>query len=142
MVSKQDATVASGGVPATDGTHTEYFYSTSLIINNLFTSSDVTLLSLRYNDTTISDILQLSFSSNLSFERKWRISPRLVIENRDNSSGTSRTSVKPRLLVNYRASRNWKFELDTGYEDSQTDGSVTTQSENAFYISLGYIYEF
>ena len=137
-----DGTTESGGVAATEGTDTEIYYNINLIINNLFTDSDVSILGLRYNDATTADITQLSISSNISYDRKWRISPRLIIDYRDNVNGTSRTTLKPRLLVNYRASRAWKYELDLGFEDTESEGALATQSENAFYISLGYIYDF
>jgi tetratricopeptide (TPR) repeat protein len=141
-VSKIGSTVASGGVDATAGTDVETFYNTTLVINNFFTDSDITIFGIRYLDATQSNITQLNFSSNFRISKTWRVNPRLIIDNRDNDSGSTRTTYKPRLIINYRPSRNIKYELDMGYEDSQTQATAGTTTENNFYIFMGYIYNF
>jgi hypothetical protein len=135
-------TVASGGVEATQGTGTESFYNTNLVINNFFTDNDITIFGARYSDTSTSNVIQLNFSSNFTFSREWRVNPRLIVDKRDNDNGTSRTTFKPRLILNYRPSRALKYELDMGYEDAETEATAGTTSESNFYIFFGYIYDF
>lgn len=139
--SSLDGTVASGGVAATQGTGTESFYNVGLVINNFFTDNDITIFGARYSDASTSDVIQLNFSSNFNLNRKWRVNPRLVLDSRDNASGSSRTTIKPRILVHYRPSRTFKYEFDMGYEDAETEGTFTT-SETSLYVFFGYIYDF
>lgn len=140
--SSLDSTVASGGVDAIQGTGTESFYNTSLVINNFFTDNDITIFGARYIDASTSDVIQLNFSSNFNLSRKWRVNPRMIIDSRDNTNGSTRTTFKPRVIVNYRPSRSLKYELDLGYEDAETEGTTTTTTETNFYVFLGYIYDF
>jgi len=139
--SSLSSTIASGGVAATQKTGTESFYNAGLVINNFFTDNDITIFGARYNDASTSNTIQLNFSSNLNLDKKWRVNPRLVLDSRDNANGTSRTTIKPRILVHYRPSRTFKYEFEMGYEDVETQGTFTT-SENSLYVFFGYIYDF
>jgi hypothetical protein len=141
-VSELGDTVASGGVEATQGTGVEYFYNTTLVINNFFSSNDTTIFGARYSDTSTSSVVQFNFSGNFNLSRKWRINPRMIIDTRDNDTGSTRTTYKPRLILNYRPSRALKYELDMGYEDAETEATTGTTTESTFYIYLGYIYDF
>lgn len=136
------STVASGGVDALQGTGTESFYNTSLVINNFFTSNDITIFGARYIDAATADVIQLNFSGNFNISKKWRVNPRFIADFRDNASGSSRTSYKPRVIANYRPSRSLKYELDIGYEDAETEGMIATTTESSLYIFIGYIYDF
>jgi len=136
------STVASGGVDALEGTGTESFYNTSLVINNFFTSNDITIFGARYIDASTANVIQLNFSGNFNISKKWRANPRFIADFRDNANGSSRTSFKPRVIVNYRPSRSLKYELDLGYDDAETEGVTVTTSESSLYIFIGYIYDF
>ena len=140
-LSKLDGTIASGGVDAIAGTGIETFYNANLVVSNFFTRNDITIFGARYSDASTSDTIQLNFSANFNLNRKWRVNPRFIFDTRDNSSGSSRTSFKPRVIVNYRPSRALKYELDMGYEDAKTESTITTTETN-FYIFLGYLYDF
>ena len=141
-VSSLEGTIASGGVAATADTGTEYFYNTNLVINNFFTANDITIFGARYSNASTSDIIQLNFSSNFNLSKTWRINPRLIVDSRDNSGGSTRTTYKPRLIVHYRPSRTVKYELDMGYEDAETTSTTGTNTETNLYVFLGYIYDF
>jgi hypothetical protein len=140
--SRLDGTPASASVPASEGTNTETFYHTSLVISQFFSSSDITIFGARYGDATTSKIIQLNFSSNFNLQRKWRINPRLVYDHRNNSNGTSRTTWKPRLILSYRSSRSLKYEMDLGYETAETTSATTSDKENNLYVFIGYLYDF
>lgn len=143
-VSHLDETVASGGVPAALGTGDDMFYNLSLVATNFFTDNDLTIFGIRYSDTDTSSTTQLNFSSNFNLASKWRINPRLVYEYRDNVNSSTRTTWLPRLVMSYRATRNFKLELDTGYRTADTSSTdiTTASSEEDFYLYFGYIYDF
>lgn len=141
-VSDLDSTIASGGVDATQGTGAEMFYGTNLVITNFFTGNDTTIFGLRYSDTATSSITQFNYSTNFNVSKKWRINPRLVVDSRDNNNNSTRATIRPRLIVNYRPSRSIKYELDLGYENAETTSSVATTTESSFYVFFGYIYDF
>lgn len=143
-VSNLGNTVASGGVPPQVGTGDDTFYSTSLVATNFFTDSDVTIFGARYSDADTSNTTQLNFSSSLRFDSKWRVNPRLIYQYREGENSSTSTSLLPRLVVNYRATKALRFELDMGYETTQTDSTLTntTDNEENYYIYFGYIYDF
>lgn len=138
-------TVASGGVPASVATGNDLFYNLSLVATNFFTDNDLTIFGLRYSDTDFYQTTQVNFSSNFNFSRDLRINPRLVYEVRDSTVNSStRTVWLPRLVANYRVTRNFKLELDTGYRTADTTATTTTtaSTEEDFYFYFGYIYDF
>lgn len=141
-VSETDGTVSSGGVEAIAGTGIETLFNTALVINNFFTDNDITIFGARYMDLSTAEIVQLNFSSNFNLSKAWRLNPRLVLDSRDNVNGTSRTTVKPRLIINYRPVRSFKLELDMGYEVAETEGAGNTINDDVFYAYFGYIYDF
>jgi hypothetical protein len=141
-VSETEATASSGGVEAIPATGVEAVYNTTLVINNFFTDNDITIFGARYMDLSTTSIAQLNFSTNFNLSKAWRLNPRLVIDSRDNINGTSRTTLKPRILVNYRPARSFKLELDMGYETAETEGAGTTLNDEIFYAYFGYIYDF
>ncbi len=141
-VAETEGTVGSGSVDPIEGTGVETMYNTTLVINNFFTKNDITIFGARYMDLSTSAITQVNFSSNFNLSREWRVNPRLVIDSRDNTNGTTRTTIKPRLLINYRPIRSFKLELDLGYETAETKGAGITTSDDIFYAYFGYIYDF
>lgn len=143
-VSNLGETVASGGVPPQVGTGNDTFYSATLVATNFFTDSDLTIFGLRYSDADTSSTTQLNFSSNFRLDSQWRVSPRLIYQYRESENSSTRSSLQPRLVVNYRATKALRLELDMGYEAASTDSTLTntTDNEDNYYIYFGYIYDF
>ena len=123
------------------GTGDDTFYSTTLVATNFFTDSDVTIFGARYSDADTSSTTQLNFSSSLRLDSQWRVNPRLIYQYRESENSST---LLPRLVVNYRATKALRFELDMGYETASTDSTLTdtTDNEDNYYIYFGYIYDF
>ena len=67
--SKVDGTEASGGVPATPSTGTDYFFSTQIVGNNLILKRDTGVLGFRYLDTKLSDTYSLIANTRIPVSR-------------------------------------------------------------------------
>jgi len=129
------------GVGATAGTGNETSYSLQFIGNNLLTDNDVSIVSVRISNRSTADTTTYDLNSRIILNKEWRIRPRLRHETQTQNTGTNRTIIKPSIRVDYRIKRNFKFELDTGYDFKRIDGT-TNDKETSFYINLGYIYDF
>lgn len=147
-VSNLGGTPASGGVAATQATGNQYYYNLSLIGMNMLSSRDVTILGLRYNTDISSHTVSTNFSSRLTLNKQWRLNPRLSIAWRSNDDGSKRLTYTPRFIVDYRAARTWRFEMELGYQKAKTSGiqtgtaTTTTSTTENYYIYLGYIHDF
>jgi tetratricopeptide (TPR) repeat protein len=146
-ISDLTGTPGSGGVAATAGTGTQYYYNLSLIGMNMLSKSDVTILGMRYNTDVTSHTIMANFSSRLNLNKKWRVNPRMSIGWRDNDDGSKRITYTPRIITDYRGGRRWRYELELGYQKATTSNiqsvnvSSTSSTEN-YYIYLGYIHDF
>ncbi len=141
-VSSLNSTITSGGVDGTPGTGNEYFFNIALLINGLFTDNDITVAGIRYSDASTSETTSANFSSRFSLNKNWRLNPRLNVDLRSDDNGSERTTYKSRLIINYRSKQNLKYDLELGYENSETTtGSVTSTDKN-YYLYIGYIYDF
>lgn len=146
-ISDISGTPASGGVAATAGTGKQYYYNMSLIGMNMLSKNDVTILGMRYNTDVTSHTIMANFSTRLNPNKKWRINPRMSIAWRSNDDGSKRVTYTPRIVTDYRGGKSWRYELEVGYQKSNTTGiqsnnaSSTSYFEN-YYIYLGYIHDF
>ena len=141
-VSNLSSTPASGGVAATTSTGSEYFYNLSLIANGFFLDNDITIMGLRYSDAATSSTLGMNISTRFKSSKPWRWNPRFSIDSRADDNGTDRLTYKTKLIVNYQPSREWKYEMELGYETSDTSTAAGDTSDETYYIFLGYIHDF
>lgn len=141
-VSNLSGTPASGGVAATNSTGNQYYYNLALVANNFLTSNDVSIMGFRYNSDITSRAASVNFSSRFNASKNWRLNPRMTIELRDNDDGSKRTTYRPRIVIQDRAARNWRFEMEFGYEYAKTKSSFVTSTEKSYYGYLGYVHDF
>jgi len=140
--SKLEGTPASGGVDATEGTDVLYYYNLALVGTNMLSSNDVSIAGLRYNTDVTSHTISANFSTRLNSGKKWRFNPRMSIDWRSNDDGTKRTTYTPRLVLQYRATRTWRFEMEFGYQKTVSDPPTTNFSDQNYYGYFGYIHDF
>jgi hypothetical protein len=106
-----DATVASGGVPATPDTGTDYYFSTQLVGNNLWMKYDTGVLGVRYYDTELSDTISFIANTMFPITRHWRINPRLQFDIRDSNNGDSQQKLRALFRTDYRYLNNVRYFL-------------------------------
>jgi len=140
--SKLEGTPASGGVDATQGTGTLFYYNLALVGTNMVSSNDVSIAGLRYNTDITSHTISANFSTRLNLSKTWRINPRMSIDWRSNDDGSKRTTYTPRLVLQYRAARTWRFEMEFGYQKTVSNPSTTNFSDQNYYGYFGYIHDF
>jgi tetratricopeptide (TPR) repeat protein len=141
-ISNTSGTPASGGVDATDSTGNQYYYNINLIANNFLTNNDLSIMGLRYYTDITSRTTSANFSSRFNLNKNWRLNPRMAIELRDINGGSKRTTYLPRVVIQDRAARNWRFEMEFGYEYSTTSAATGNTTEKSYYGYLGYTHDF
>ena len=82
------------------------------------------------------------FTARLSPNSKWRIYPRLIIDQRDSESGTEKTTYKWLVKLDYRYKRNIRFRTELGYDDAAIQTDISEDNEKTKFIYAGYIYDF
>ena len=141
--SRLSGTNSSGGVDAVPGTGNEYFYNLQLIGSNLVKNGDISVLGLRYSDTSTSNISSLTLDTRYPIQTVWRINPKFRLDYRDNSNNNStQWTAAPSLRIDYRWRKRYRFELEGGGEWSTQDFTDQTQDSSAWFISLGYRADF
>jgi hypothetical protein len=142
-VSNMSGTISTAGVEALKDTGDEYSYSVGLIRNNLFTSSDINIINLRFSQIASSDVLILSLSSQFRLASSWRINPKFRYDTRDYDDGHTSITVRPSIGIKSKVNKSWQFEMELAYEDKDIEAvnNVTTNSTRKF-LYAGYIYTF
>jgi len=141
-VSSLSGTPASGGVGATDSTGNQYYYNVNLVANNFLSSNDITIMGFRYYTDITSRTTSVNFSSRFNVSKDWRLNPRMTIQLRKNGDGLKRTTYLPRIVIQARTARTWRFEMEFGYEYAKTETSIATTTEKDYYGYLGYTHDF
>ena len=140
--SSTDGTIASGGVPATPETGTDYFLSTQLVGNNIWMNRDTAVLGLRYLDTDLSETISLIANSRFPITRNWRINPRLQFDFRKLNDGRSQEKIRALLRTDYRYLNKARFDFEVGYDETTDDGSTQSLGNNNLFVTLGYRWDF
>jgi len=141
-LSKTDATVTSGGVPSIPDTGTEYFIGTQLVGNNLLVDRDTGVLGLRYSSTEPSNTVSLIANSRFPINRDWRINPRLQYDFRNLSGSHSQHKVRAILRTDYTYINRVRFDLEIGYDQTDTDNNGQSSESNNLFFTLGYRWNF
>jgi tetratricopeptide (TPR) repeat protein len=134
----------SGGIEATVGTGTDYFYNLQLIGSNLITTGDITILGLRYADTEDQGITSLTFNMRYPFfNRDLRINPRFRFDYRKNrDDDTNQKIYRPSLRLTYQAKRKLRLEAEIGGEYSDREIVDGSTKDRSYFFSLGYRADF
>ncbi len=142
-VSNFSSTPASGGVEAINGTGNEYTVAGQLIGSNIIKQGDTTIMELRYNNNSTSDLTRFSINSRYPWSRTWRFNPKLAIDQRDRDNGTKTTTIRPSLKTEYKFGKRVKFIGEGGYEWSDSENTATGDTtESSYFVYLGYIADF
>ena len=141
--SQLSGTNASGGVEAIPGTGNEYFYNLQFIGSNLIKTGDISVLGLRYSDTSTSNISSVNMDIRYPVMTVWRINPRMRVDYRDNSNNDSTQWIAaPSLRVDYRWRKRYRFELEGGGEWSSQELATDTEDTSSYFVSIGYRADF
>lgn len=141
-VSSLSSTPASAGVAAVDGTGNEYFYSAQFIGYNVFSANELSRYQIRIDDTKTFERRRLSASSRFKLKnKKWRLRPKVTVENKIHRSGGTTNIIAPSLRVDYKLKKRFKLEVDLSYELAKTDFPISITEKN-YYLSAGFIWDF
>jgi hypothetical protein len=136
------STPASGGVAATPASGTDLSFATQLLGFGLFGHGDVSTLGFQYLNGTNQQTLSLGLSSQFPIGERWRLQPRLRVDQRKFSADNStQLTYLPTLRTELRVKR-FTMELEGGAEIGSRDLGQTTQDTTRYYFSLGYRYDF
>jgi len=141
-VTNMTGTPASGGVDAIPDTGNLYYYNIYLVANNFVSSNDITIMGWRYTTDITSRTASVNFSTRLNRYKNWRLNPRMSVDYRKNNDGSKRISYRPRIVIDYKAIRNWQFEMEFGYEISNNTSSTASSTDKNYYGYLGYTHDF
>ena len=140
--SKVDGTEASGGVPATPSTGTDYFISAQIVGNNLILRRDTGVLGIRYLDTEQSDTWAFIANTRFPINRDWRINPRLQYDIRTSSDGRTQNKLRALLRTDYRYLNKVRFDFEIGFDDTSEDINGQSLGNSNLFFMLGYRWDF
>jgi tetratricopeptide (TPR) repeat protein len=133
-----DATPESGGVAATPESTYNYFSST-LIASSLFKEGDVFMLGLRHSKSESTEVTSLSIDSRFPLGRRWRINPRLRVDQRSIiSDGSDELLYTPGLRIQYRHNRRFRVDLEAGKQFASRDVIGGEIERESYFVNLGY----
>lgn len=138
-----DGTPASGGVPGSPSTGTEYYYSTYLIGYSLLKEGDVSVVSLRYADASTASTVLLTLDNRYPVTEKLRVNPRLRVARREGTDSTFTEWVTaPSMRFFYRLAQHYRVELEAGTEWTTRDSAGTTDKTTGYFLYMGYQADF
>ena len=140
--SKVDGTVASGGVPETPSTGTNYFLSAQIVGNNLILRRDTGVLGLRYLDTRQSNTWSIIANTRIPVSRNWRINPRLQYDIRKISDGRTQNKIRAIVKTDYRYLNKARFDFEIGYDDTSDEINGQSLGSNNLFFTIGYRWDF
>ncbi len=141
------ASPASGGVAALPEQPFDKTLQVQLSGNSLLRSSDMWVVSLRYQNSPTQTIESLGLGARLPIFGDWRIGPRVRIDRRTGAGtgGTldvlSETLVLPTLRIDYQRGNSW-FELEGGAEIGQRTLPADEEKTKRYYFGIGYRFGF
>ena len=120
----------------------DWAISPQLIGNNLFSSQDVTVLSLSYMGSPQYTGQSMYVYSRANFTDKWSIDLSLQYYRQNFESGTTTSRFMPTLRTAYQVRQSISLDVDFGFEVSHTEtGTQITDGSRQFY-SLGFRWDF
>jgi tetratricopeptide (TPR) repeat protein len=140
--SRVSGTNSSGGVEGIPGTGNEYFYNLQFIGSSLIKSGDISVLGLRYSDTSNSNISSVNMDIRYPVMTVWRINPRLRVDYRENNNDSTQWIGAPSLRIDYRWRKRYRFELEGGGEWSSQELATDTEDTSSYFVSVGYRADF
>ena len=136
------STRESGGIAATPSSGTDTAVSTQALGYGLFGRGDVTSLGLQYQTGDSAQMLSLGVGTQLPIGQRWRVGPRLRLDQRKLESDRSTSFVySPALRAEMRG-KHLTFEVEGGAEIGSRDVGTSSEDASRYYFSLGYRYDF
>jgi hypothetical protein len=136
------STRESGGVAATPSSGTDTAVSTQAMGYGLFGRGDVTSLGLQYQTGTSAQMISLGVGTQVPVGERWRVGPRLRLDQRKFESDRSTSLVySPALRAEMRG-KHLTFEVEGGAEIGSRDLGTSSEDASRYYFSLGYRYDF
>ena len=136
------ATPESGGVAATPASGSDTAFSTQLLGYGLLGRGDVNSIGLQFQTGASQDMVSLGLGSQLPIGERWRVGPRLRIDQRQlQTDGSDSLTYTPAVRAEMRSKRV-TIELEGGAELGSRDLGGATEDSTRYYFSLGYRYDF
>ena len=135
-------TEASGGVPATPDTGTDYYLTTQLIGSSLLMKNDTNVFGVRYYKTDPSDTISFIANSRFPITRNWRVNPRLQYDIRQLKDGQSRKLLRALFRTNYRFRSNVRFDFEIGYDTNSGENVSQLLGDSSLFFTLGYRWDY
>jgi len=140
-----DGSDAVAGIPgstpilAIKSAGAEYFLNTQLIISELLTDNDVSIIGARYANTNSATSTSISLNTRIPKGTRWRFNPRLRLDLRHNTQADSRDqALFPTLRVDYRMGRHSQFELLLGGDWTRHTFGGKADASYGYNFSFGY----
>ncbi|MFO1467958.1 MAG: SPOR domain-containing protein [Steroidobacteraceae bacterium] len=137
-MTKTDGTPASGNVPASPASGTDRALQFQIFGTSLWKSSDLHVLSLRYEKSDTGTTESVALSSRLPIFQQWRIGPRLRADRiHYDFDDTTQLTLSPSLRLELLRSRTL-FEFELGSDFGSRNLPLDKQKTHNWYVSLGY----
>lgn len=133
-----EATPDSGGIFGVPASEYDY-YSGSLLMSSLIKEGDVSIVGVRYSNSSTSKVTSFNIDSRYPLGRSWRINARLRVDHRQITSNDSEQwLITPGIRIFYRRSQKFRIELEAGKLFSQQESTVSSQDRESYFINVGY----
>ena len=150
-VSRLDSSVTTPANPpiaeilGQEGSGNEFYYSFQFISNNLFKSDEINTFQVSRIDSKSYKKIRYLVSSSFKYNTKWRFRPKLIYEERKNTSGSVLKRFIPALRIDYKSSKHFKWEFDISAGTSDETSTLLTPvniHQDDMNLSAGFIWDF
>jgi hypothetical protein len=136
MLEAFDETAADGSAGAAPS---EYFYNLKLTGKDLVFTGTRNRLNLSHRITDTSRISSAAIDSNYAINRRWKVSPQVRTDYRDNLLDRSaQWRASPSVKMEYRWRRQYGLDIEAGGEWLTREASHAVTSQSSYFVSLGY----
>ena len=131
---------ASGGVPAFTSSGNQFYLDLQATTKNLIFDKDTSFVGIRFSELNTSSIFSVYANSRIPWKEKITLTPRIRVDIRDNSNGSSQWNLTPSIKIQYQEKFHIVF-AETGMIYFQTDfPDLDTQTTTIYYVYMGYRY--
>jgi tetratricopeptide (TPR) repeat protein len=132
----------TGLLPETPGSGNEWAISPQLIGSNLYSSRDVTVLSLSYISSPLYKGQSFYVYNRGNLTDKWSLDLSLQLYRQNYDTGMLMTRILPTLRTAYQIRQSLSFDMDMGVEMSHTEIGTQTSDGQRQFFSLGFRFDF
>jgi hypothetical protein len=136
VLEASDETLADGSSGAALN---EYFYSLKLTGKDLVFSGTRNRLDLSHRVTDTSRMSSAAIDSNYVINRRWKVSPRVRTDYKDNLlERSAQWRASPSVKMEYRWRRQYGLDIEAGGEWRTLEAPDAEKSQSSYFLSLGY----